>query len=227
MRPGRPRLTHGDHPRSSTDRQSLGVGDEAKADLTAARQLNIDLRKQLSIEQRAVLDPVTSVDPEADAQGIEAVLGPRMPGSRQRQSVDHSAAANQGSAAPLQLEVEEAEVERRIVGNQRRIREKFEQFLDPLAEARLVRKKEVAKSVDLLRLERHVALGIEVGVEVPAGFDTIENFDAADFDHPVAASRIKSGGLSVEDDFPHDPNLSTGGESETSQNVLHLGFSCG
>ena len=41
-----------------------------------------------------------------------------------------------------------------------------------------------------LGLERHVAVGIEISVEVAAGFDPVEHLDAADLDHPVAADRI-------------------------------------
>ena len=57
-------------------------------------------------------------------------------------------------------------------------------------------------------LERHVAVGIEISVEVAAGLDPVEHLDAADLDHPVAAGRIEPGGFGVEDDFPHASNLS-------------------
>ena len=43
-------------------------------------------------------------------------------------------------AAELKLVVEEAEVERRVVRDQRRIFQEFEQLLDPIDEERLVRR---------------------------------------------------------------------------------------
>ena len=48
---------------------------EGQADLPAAGQLDIELREQLRVEQRAVLDPLRAIDAEAGAERIEAVLG--------------------------------------------------------------------------------------------------------------------------------------------------------
>ena len=57
------------------------------------------------------------IDPEARAQGIEAVLGPGMPGPRKRKRVAHAAHADRGPAALRQLVIQEAEVEAGIVGD--------------------------------------------------------------------------------------------------------------
>ena len=51
-----------------------------------------------------------------------------------------------GAAAMLQLVVEEAEIEAGIVRDERRIADEFEQFLDLVGEARLVRQEDVALS---------------------------------------------------------------------------------
>src|SRR4029079_15081211 len=110
---------------------------------------------------------------------------------------------------------------------ERRILEEIEQFLDLLEEARFVRQEQVGKAVHFLRFEGHVALGIEISVEVTTGLDTVEHFDAADFNDAVAAGRIQARGLSVEDDFPHEPNLITFGDSKTSEDFAHLALSCG
>ena len=85
-----------------------------------------------------MLDAVAAVDPEAHAQGIEAVLGARMPGPGERQRVDHPAHADGRPAAALELEIEEAEVEAGIVRDQRRILDELEQLLGLLGKARLV-----------------------------------------------------------------------------------------
>ena len=45
----------------------------------AAGQLDVDLREQLGVDQRAMLDALRSVDAKANAERIEAVLRARMP----------------------------------------------------------------------------------------------------------------------------------------------------
>ena len=72
------------------------IGDQAKPDLAPAGQLDIDLGEQLRVEQGAMLDAVAAVDPEAHAQGIEAVLGAGMAGPREGQRVDASGVMQTG-----------------------------------------------------------------------------------------------------------------------------------
>ena len=72
------------------DCDAARFGNQAKPDLAAAGELDIDLGEQLRIEQGAVLDAVAAVDSEAHAQSVEAVLGARVLGPRQHQRVDHS-----------------------------------------------------------------------------------------------------------------------------------------
>ena len=52
-------------------------------------------------------------------------------------------------------------------------------------------------------LKGHVAIWIEVGVEMTAGLDSIVDLDAPDLDHPVAASRVETSRFRIEDNFPH------------------------
>ena len=127
-----------------------------------------------------------------------------------------------GAAAALELEIEEAEVEAGIVRDERRILDEVEQLLGLLREARLVRQEDRCEAVDRFGLARHVALGIEISVEVPAGLDAVEHLDAADLDHAVAAGRVEPGGFGVENDFPHGRIYPPGGESETSENIPDL-----
>src|SRR6202034_3264900 len=51
---------------------------------------------------------------------------------------------------------------------------------------------------------RHVALGIDMPVKGLASRHAVENLDAADFDQPVTAERIKAGGFGIENDFAHE-----------------------
>ena len=94
MRPRRPRLANDHRTSRLLHRDAAGVGNQAEADLAPAGQFDIDLGEQLRVEQRAVLDAVAAVDPEAHAQGIEAVLGAGMARAGEGQRVDHPAACD-------------------------------------------------------------------------------------------------------------------------------------
>ena len=59
------------------------VVGQPKPDLAPAGQFDIDLREQLRVEQGAMLDALRAIDPEAAAQGVEAVLGAGMAGARE------------------------------------------------------------------------------------------------------------------------------------------------
>src|SRR3954471_13033398 len=185
------------------DRDDPGLGDQAQADLATARQLDIDLRKQLGVEQRAMLHAMAAVDPEAHAQGVEAMLGAGVPGPRQSKGVHHPAHGDCRPAAFFELEVQEAEVEAGIVRSKRGILDEVEELLDFFRKARLVRQEDGRKAVHHLGLERHVAIGIEIGVKMAPRLDAGINLDTADLAHAIAPARIQAGGLGVENDLAH------------------------
>ena len=61
-------------------RRCIGLdrfGHQSQPDLPPAGQFDIDMRQQLRVEQRAMLDPLRPVDAKARAQRIEAVLRAR------------------------------------------------------------------------------------------------------------------------------------------------------
>ena len=99
--------------------------------------------------------------------------------------------------------IEEAEVERCIMRDERRILEKFDQLFDAICKKRLGRKEEVRQAVNRLCLGRHWSKRIEVGVEMTAGLDPVDHLNAADLDHSVSACRIQSCRLGVKNDFAH------------------------
>src|SRR4029450_13942321 len=102
------------------DLDGAGTGTQRQADLAAASQLDIDLGEKLRVEQGAVLDPLAAVDPEARAQGVEAVLGAGVPGASQDQGIDHAAHADRVARTAPKLVIEETEVEGGIVRYQGR-----------------------------------------------------------------------------------------------------------
>lgn len=205
MRPGYSRLAERHRPGNRRDIGSGRLFDKPEADLPAAGQLDIDLSEQLRVEQSAVLDPVAAVDSEAGAQGIETVLGAGVAAAGEAQGADHPARAQVFSAAKPKLVVEETEVEARVMRDQRRVLDEFEQILDPLRKGRLVGQKHIGQAVNRFRARGHRSSGIEVSVEVPAGLGAVEHLDAADLYDSVAAYRIEPGRFCIEDDFPHVP----------------------
>ena len=70
-----------------------------------------------------------------------------------------------------------------------------------------------------LGLARHRPAGIEIGVEGAAGLDPVEQLDAADLDHPVAAGRAEAGGLGVEDDFAHGESYESPPRAKASEDT--------
>jgi hypothetical protein len=57
--------------------------------------------------------------------------------------------------------------------------------------------------MDFDHLGRHVALGIEIAVEGLAGWNPVDQLDAADLDQPMTLKGIDSGRLRIEHDFAH------------------------
>jgi len=75
-------FTNRNRPTGDAHFGGIGVRDETEADLPAARQLDIHLRKQLRVEERTMFDAQAPVHSEAGAKCVEAMLGTRMLRSR-------------------------------------------------------------------------------------------------------------------------------------------------
>lgn len=99
----------------SDGRGGRRFGHQSEANLTTAGEFHIDLRKQLRVEQCAMLDPMAAVDPESHAQGVKAMLGAGMPGPGKRQRVTHPSQADEWMTAPLEFVIQESKVEARVV----------------------------------------------------------------------------------------------------------------
>src|SRR5688572_18034277 len=189
--------------RGDRDRRGAGLGSEREADLPAAGELDIDLREQLGVEQRAVQHTVAAVDAVTHVQRVERMLGARMAAACEHQRVDHPLEPDGGMAAGVELPVEEAEIELRVVGDEGGVTDELEQIDHVLVEALLVGEEGVAEPVDPLGLDRHRPVGIEIGVERAAGRDAVDQLDTADLDQPVTGRGIEAGGFGVEDDLAH------------------------
>ena len=151
------------------------------------------------------------VDLETPAQGVQAGLraGEAPPG--QRHGIDRARGLDGGLAEPRQLGVQELEIELRVMDNQRRGADEFEKFLDDLREFGLSGQELRRQSVDRLCLRRHVALGVEVFLELPPARQAMQQLHAPDFDDPVTGVRVEAGGLGIEDDLTHGIFAAWGG----------------
>ena len=117
----------------------INLGGQAEPDLPPAGQLDIDLRQQLGVEQRAVPGAVAAVDAIAGAQRVERILGPGMARTGQRHGIDHPLTAKRWQPAHLKLGIDEAEVEPGIVRDQLGlVAQKLEQSGNFLVKARFV-----------------------------------------------------------------------------------------
>ena len=131
------------------------------------------------------------------------MLGAWMARARERQRIDHPAHRHARPAAALQFGIQKAKVEGRVVRYKGAILDELEQLVGLVAEQRLVGQKGVGQAVHHLGLERHVPFGIEISVIVTARLNPVEDLDAADFHHAIAAERIEARGFRVENNFPH------------------------
>ncbi len=92
-----------------------------------------------------------------------------------------------GLAEAGELGIDEGHVEAGVVGDQIALFEESDELVGNLGEARLVLEEGVVEAVDARRLDRHRPLRVEIGVEMPAGRDVVDELDGADLDDAVAS----------------------------------------
>src|SRR5690606_31436592 len=101
----------------------------------------------------------------------------------------------------FELEIQELHVERSVVGNERRVAEEVEHLVDDLLEQRLVAQELIAQPMHGEGVRRHLPLGVDVFVKVPASRNMVEKLDAANFNDPVTRQWVEAGGFRIDDDF--------------------------
>ena len=87
--------------------------------------------------------------------------------------------------------------------DQRTIAQKLDQLVANLVEARLVGQERLRQAMHRERLDRHVAIGIEVAVEMPAGRHAVDQLDTANLHQPVPGTVAQAGCFGVKHDFAH------------------------
>ena len=94
-----------------------------------------------------------------------------------------------GSAADAgKLGIDEFDVEAGIVDHQRRVAQKFQEFLRHMGEQRLVGQKFRRQAVHPLGLDGDVALGVQIELQGAAGGEMIHQLDAADLDDAMTVA---------------------------------------
>ncbi len=119
------------------------------------------------------------------------------------QRVHHPVEGERRPGETRQFGIDEADVEGGVVDHQRILADEGEELVDHRGEERLVGEELGGQAVDVERLDRHVAFGIEIDVEGLPGRDAVEYLDAADLHQPVAGERVEARGLGVEHDLTH------------------------
>lgn len=186
----------------------LGIGGQLKPDLAAAGQLDIDLGEQFGVKQRPVPGTVAAVDSITGAQRVERILGPGMAHAGQGNGIDHPIARERRQAQHVKFGIDEAEVEPGIVRDQHRILQEFKQVGRLFMKPRLVRKESGGQAMDRLGRGRHIAIRVEIAVEGSPGGHPVDHLDTTDFDQPVTALGIKTGGFGIEDYLTHLTRIS-------------------
>ena len=138
-------------------------------------------------------DTCREVGEKAAAKGIAVVDAP----------VSGGAPAVEAKQLLVMVGGEEADVERRVVDDQLGVADEIDELPRDLGEFRLVGEEGGRQPVDAEGGIRHLALGIDVAVEVAPRRDVVFKLDAADFDQAIAGQGIEAGGFGVEDDFTH------------------------
>ena len=110
-------------------------------------------------------------------------------------------AVSRGRDDALQLGIDEAEIEGGVVRNQRRIFDKTQELVGHVLEQRLVLQEIDGEAVHGDGVRMDIALGIEIAVELAAGWDAVDDLDAAELDQAIAAGRVEARGLGVEHDL--------------------------
>jgi hypothetical protein len=117
-------------PAGSTGR---GFGQD-QLRLPRTDQIDIDFRKQFGVEQRAVFGSAAVVDGVARAEIVEPVRHAGVLPSRQQQRVHQSVTADRLPFKPIKFRVDEADIERSVVNDQRRIANEFQKLIHDMRE---------------------------------------------------------------------------------------------
>ena len=149
-----------------------------------------------------MLDAIGKVDVEAPAQGIEARWGTWKAPPRQRQRVDKPGSDWLAFCA-CQFCIEKSQVEFSIMNDQRVRTDERKKFIHNGWKQRLLSEELSGQAMNGKSVCRDVALGIDVAVKPPPGWNMVNEFDASDLDNAMAFAWIETGRFGVQNNFAH------------------------
>lgn len=184
------------------DDQLIGRRRKIQSRLPTAKQLEIDSSEQSTIDFGAMLDADGQIDAEPATECIEAGRRTGKPNACQPQRID-KAAVDPRSLKADEFGVEESEVEFGIVNHQPIRTDEGQQFVDDCTKGRLAREKFCGNAVYGERILGHAAPGIDVSVELLAGWDVVHKLYTGDLDDAVTFGRIKTRRFGIKHDLAH------------------------
>ena len=110
-----------------------------------------------------------------------------------------------GLARVFELRVQEPQIEPGVVRHHPRVAEKCEKTVGDLRKTGFAGKFRGVNAVNLHRLRRHVAFGIDIFVEGDAGRDAVDHLDATDLDDAMPLGGVQPRGLGIDHDLAHVP----------------------
>ena len=102
-----------------------------------------------------------------------------------------------------QFGINKAHIKIGIMGNQGRVTDKIQKRLRNIGEKRLVSQKRCAQPMHFFGLGGHIALRIKIDMKCFIGRCAIDQFQTPDFNHAVAAIRVKACRLRIKNNFAH------------------------
>src|SRR5262249_24431451 len=103
-------------------------GNQAQLGLPSANKFKIDFGQQFGVEEGAMLGATAVVNAKTRAEIVQAIRAARKFAPRQLQCVDQTIARYDRLLCPFEFSIEKAQVERRIMSDQRRIAHKRQEI---------------------------------------------------------------------------------------------------
>ena len=174
----------------------------------ATGHLQVDVGENFRVEQRAMQLPGRVVHAVAAAEGRQAnhltgVFAPRQ-GHRVGDRTDVLKALNAVPFEQRKLVVDECLVERCVVDDDLRAIDELHQPVRDLGKLGLVREKCRIQPVDTEGGIVDLAFRVDVELQTITGQLAVDDFHRPDFDYPVTSLGLKTRGLRIQNDLPHD-----------------------
>ena len=151
------------------------------------------------------------VDLEAPAKRVETNLCSGETPAGQGHGIRGPARFEGLAAQQLQFAVDKPQVEFGVMNNQGILADEIQKLDDNRGEGRVFGEKLSAQPMNLVGRLGHVALRIDVSLELPPGGQVIGQLQTGDFDNAIAVRRIEARGFGIEDDLTHGTSEQRGG----------------